>query len=61
MKKTSSFFAGMATALLLIAVIYTASMPFVKSRTISFIPDDVTQFLYLYLDTCMTNPEDAID
>ena len=47
MKKTSSFFAGMATALLLIAVIYTDSTPFVKSRKISFIPDDVTQFLYL--------------
>lgn len=33
----------------------------VKGRTISFIPDDVTQFLYSYLDTCMEHPENAVD
>lgn len=61
MKKRIQYFVSIILAVVLIAVIYTASMSFVKSRTISFIPDDVTQFLYLYLDTCMTHPEDAID
>ena len=37
------------------------SLSEIKSRTISFIPDDVTTFLYSYLDLCMTRPEEAVD
>lgn len=42
-------------------IIYTISLSAVKSRTISFIPDDVTSFLYSYLDVCMTRPEEAVN
>ena len=46
---------------ILSVVVCTFSLSSAKSRTISFIPDDVTNFLYAYLDTCMTHPEKAGD
>lgn len=53
------------TPVVLVATLSVAVCAFlissVKSRTISFIPDDVTQFLYSYLDTCKKHPQDAVD
>lgn len=60
MKDKRWFFVSVALAIALVVVVCRGLMPSAHNR-ISFIPDDVTQFLYSYLDTCMEHPENAID
>lgn len=43
----------------LLVVTYFVSLSVIAKRTISFIPSDMTNFLYSYMDTCEKHPEDA--